>query len=411
MTRERERLYIGASGVSAGILGRSEENQRDSVFAYNPAVAEKDAVSLTMPVRLKSYTWAYGVHPLFEMHLPEGHLKAELVRRFSKSVRGFDNFALLSIVGPHQLGRISVTHTTANESLPEIKLSDVLVYDGAKDLFDDLMNTYAAYSGVSGVQPKVLVRDIGDTDSDVARLTHRGATHLVKAFNDSDFAQLAANEFFCMRAAFHTGLEVPECQLSEHGRFLVVKRFDIGDNAHLGFEDMCVLSGWGTDKKYDGSYQGCAKLIKTYVSPSRLTKALEDFFMMVALSAALQNGDGHLKNFGLLYEDCAEDADIRLAPAYDLVTTTVYQVNDIMGLLLGGSKAWPKRKMLVQFGRSACNLSEARCNELLANVHRGMNRAMAELSDYRETHPAFEAVGEKMAAAWATGLARSIEPK
>lgn len=77
MTRERDRLYIGASGVSAGILGRSEENQRDSVFAYNPAVAEKDAVSLTMPVRLKSYTWAYGVHPLFEMHLPEGHLKAE----------------------------------------------------------------------------------------------------------------------------------------------------------------------------------------------------------------------------------------------------------------------------------------------------------------------------------------------
>ncbi|PHN30438.1 type II toxin-antitoxin system HipA family toxin [Pseudomonas sp. ICMP 460] len=411
MSRQRDRLCIGVGSVAAGTLGRSEEHLRDSVFSYNAAVTEKDAVSLTMPVRLQSYNWAYGIHPLFEMHIPEGHLKAELVRRFSKSVRGFDDFALLGIVGPHQLGRISVAHHAGDESLPEIKLSKVLVYDGTKDLFDDLLKTYAAYSGVSGVQPKVLVRDAGDTVSEVGRLTHRGATHLVKAFNDTDFAHLAANEFFCMRAAFHTGLDVPECQLSQHGKFLVVKRFDIGATAYLGFEDMCVLSGWGTNKKYDGSYQGCAKLIKTYVSPHRVTKALEDFFMMVALSAALQNGDAHLKNFGLLYENCGEDADVWLAPAYDLVTTTVYQVNDIMGLLLGGSKAWPKRKMLVQFARSSCNLTEARCTQLLARVHSGVSRARVELSEYQSSHPEFEAFGERMSAAWASGLVRSIEPE
>lgn len=75
------------------------------------------------------------------------------------------------------------------------------------------------------------------------------------------------------------------------------------------------------------------------------------------------------------------------------MTTTVYSSNDIMGLLLGGSKAWPKRKRLVQFGRSSCGLTEARCNELLARVHDGMTRARAELSEYRSTHPEFEAVG------------------
>lgn len=406
MTRQDDRLFIGAGGVAAGTLGRSAQNQRDSVFSYHAEVAEKDAVSLTMPVRLESYNWAYGIHPLFEMHIPEGHLKEELVRRFSKSVRGFDNFALLAIVGPHQLGRISITHHASDESLPEIKLSDLLIHDGAKGLFDDLLNTYATYSGVSGVQPKVLVRDVEGLA--IGRLTHRGATHLVKAFNDVDFPQLAANEFFCLRAALHAGLEVPEFQLGQQGKLLVLKRFDIGESAYLGFEDMCVLSGWGTDKKYDGSYQGCAKLIKSYVAPHRVTKALEDFFTMVALSAGLQNGDAHLKNFGLLYENCAEDADIWLAPSYDLVTTTVYRSNDILGLLLGGSKAWPKRKLLVQFARSSCGLTEARCNELLANVHAGMQRALQELSDYRRTHPEFAEVGEKMTAAWAAGLKRSI---
>lgn len=408
MIKKSDRLYVGAGDVAAGTLGRNETNRRDCVFSYNEAVAEQDAVSLTMPVRLQSYNWEYGVHPLFEMHLPEGHLKDELVRRFSKSVRGFDDFALLSIVGPHQLGRISIAHDASDKSLPEIKLSGLLVYDGAKDLFNDLMNTYAAYSGVSGVQPKVLVRDVDDTSQDVARFTHRGATHLVKTFNDQEYPQLAANEFFCMRAAFHSGLEVPEFQLSRQGKFLVVKRFDIGDSTYLGFEDMCVLSGWATGRKYDGSYQGCAKLIKAYVTPSRVTKALEDFFMMVALSAGIQNGDGHLKNFGVLYESCAEDADIWLAPAYDLVTTTVYKSSDIMALLLGGSKAWPKRKMLVQFGRSSCGLSEARCNGLLARVQYGMSCAMKELSDYRGGNPEFERVGEKMTAAWTAGLARSI---
>lgn len=410
MIMDTDRLYIGAGGVAVGTLGRSANNTRDSIFSYNHPVAQEQAVSLTMPVRLESYNWEYGIHPLFEMNIPEGYLRDELVRRFSKSVRGFDDFALLGIVGPHQLGRISIAHQATDEPLPGVKLSTLLVHDGAKELFDDLMRTYASYSGVSGVQPKVLVRDIDDADTEVERLTHRGATHLVKAFNASDFPQLAANEFFCMRAALHCGLEVPECQLSLHGRLLVVKRFDIGNGAYLGFEDMCVLSGWGTRKKYDGSYQGCAQLIKSYVTPSRVSKALEDFFIMVALSAGIHNGDAHLKNFGLLYENCAEDADIWLAPAYDLVTTTVYNSNDIMGLLLGGSKAWPKRKMLVQFGRSACNLTEARCNELLNRVHAGMNRALAELSEYRRSHPEFEVVGAKMEAAWAAGLARSITP-
>jgi serine/threonine-protein kinase HipA len=78
MTRQHDRLYIGVGDVAAGTLGRSEENPRDSVFSYNSTVADKDAVALTMPVRLESYGWAYGIHPLFEMHIPEGHLKEDV---------------------------------------------------------------------------------------------------------------------------------------------------------------------------------------------------------------------------------------------------------------------------------------------------------------------------------------------
>ncbi|CAI8763330.1 type II toxin-antitoxin system HipA family toxin [Pseudomonas sp. IT-P294] len=402
---ERERLHISVSGIAVGALGRGQP-RGDSVFTYAENAQEQNAVSLTMPVRLESYTWDHGIHPIFEMNLPEGALRDELVRRFSKAVRGFDDFAMLAIVGPYQLGRVGIANAEdSNDRPPETSLADLLVHDGAQGLFDDLLHTYGQYSGVSGVQPKVLVRDNATT---VDRLTHRGATHLVKSFRPEEYPELAANEYFCMRAALHCGLEVPKFELSEHGKFLVVERFDLYDKGYLGFEDFCVLNAWPSKAKYDGSYEGAAKQIKEFVSPPLLNQALESFFKIVALSSGLKNGDAHLKNFGVLYEHCALDAQIRLAPAYDIVTTSVYIKSDSMALLLGGSKAWPKYKMLMRFGRSACNLTEGRCNELLQQVAHGMDVAMGEMTDYIKVHRAFAEVGEAMLEQWTSGIERSL---
>jgi serine/threonine-protein kinase HipA len=381
------------------------QDRVDSVFNYREEASAENAVSLTMPSRLESYGWQHGIHPVFEMNLPEGALRDELVRRFSKAVRGFDDFALLAIVGPYQLGRLSIASASMTDRPPETSLADLLVHDGAQDLFEDLLQTYGQYSGVSGVQPKVLVRDSAAT---IDRLTHRGSTHLVKAFRADEYPQLATNEYFCMRAAQHSGLEVPQFELSEHGKFLVIERFDLSATGYLGFEDFCVLNGWPSKAKYDGSYEGAARQIKAFVSPAWLNQALEAFFKIVALSAGLKNGDAHLKNFGVLYENCGDEAAIRLAPAYDIITTSVYIKNDSMALLLGGSKAWPKHKMLVRFGRTACNLTEARCNELLQQVTNGMQVAMGEIAEYSARHPAFAEMGAAMSGQWSSGMKRSL---
>ncbi|MET0775171.1 type II toxin-antitoxin system HipA family toxin [Pseudomonas sp. SW-3] len=401
----KDRLHISVSATAVGTLGRGQ-SRGDSVFTYAENAQEENAVSLTMPTRLESYTWEQGVPPIFEMNLPEGALRDELVRRFSKAVRGFDDFAMLAIVGPYQLGRVGIANAQdSSERPPETSLADLLVHDGAQGLFDDLLHTYGQYSGVSGVQPKVLVRDSATT---VDRLTHRGATHLVKSFRPEEYPELAANEYFCMRAALHCGLEVPTFELSEQGKFLVVERFDLNDKGYLGFEDFCVLNAWPSKAKYDGSYEGAAKQIKEFVSPPLLNQALESFFKIVALSSGVKNGDAHLKNFGVLYEHCAADAQISLAPAYDIVTTSVYIKSDSMALLLGGSKAWPKYKMLMRFGRSACNLTEGRCNELLQQVAHGMDVAMGEMALYIRANSGFAEVGEAMMDQWRSGVARSL---
>lgn len=79
-----------------------------------------------------------------------------------------------------------------------------------------------------------------------------------------------------------------------------------------------------------------------------------------------------------------------------------------MALLLGGSKAWPKHKMLMRFGRTACNLTEARCNQLLQQVANGMQVAMGEMAEYGASHPAFAAMGAAMIEQWSSGMERSL---
>jgi hypothetical protein len=62
---------------------------------------------------------------------------------------------------------------------------------------------------------------------------------------------------------------------------------------------------------------------------------MEKLFMLIALNCALRNGDAHLKNFGIVYDDVQGEA--RLAPVYDLVTTSVYLPKDSLALTLNGS--------------------------------------------------------------------------
>lgn len=398
-------LNVSVRGVSVGELARTDSAHKGASFRYRQSTEDRQAVSLTMPVRRDDYVWEYGLHPPFDMNLPEGMLKTRLQQMFSKVIRGFDDLDLLGIVGPHQLGRV-VVGGESERAMPGTSINELLVYDGAQGLFEDLLSRYAKFSGISGVQPKVLVRDEAADDYD--RVTHRGATHIIKAWREEDYPELAANEFFCMRAAQLSGLNVPNVQLSSGGKFLIVERFDVSEEGYLGMEDFCVLSGWSSNRKYDGSYEGCARQIKQMVDPSLIQESLMQFFKNVALSAAVKGGDHHLKNSALLYDHTGDDAIIRLAPAYDIVTTTPYNPQDMMALMMEGSKAFPKHKRLAHFGRVMCGMPERVVERTLQEIADGVSDARKEMIEYIEDNPQFEFVGAKMCEAWNAGVTRSL---
>lgn len=389
-------LTVWADSCRAGLLDRSPD-RRQYVFSYSPEAASLAAqVSLTMPLRLESWV-SRDLHPVFQMNLPEGAL-LEAIRRAIAKVAGNDDLTLLRVTGGNQIGRNSY-------SLPEHRypgiieshesLSDLLSYPDTVELFHSLVAKYALRSGVSGVQPKVMLEA-----SERATTTTCG--YIVKSWG-SDFPHLAANEYFCMSAVKRFGLPVPEFHLSDNGGLFIVKRFDVTEQGGpLGFEDFCSLQALGTSQKYNSTYERVAKSIKDFVSPEYTQKAREQFFATLVLSCMMRNGDAHLKNFGVLYENSG--AAVRLAPVYDVVTTVAYIPKDVPALALAGTKKWWTRSMLERFAITHLTLPVGKISSIISAAAEAVVDTREALTEYSADHPEFREIGTRMLHAWETGL-------
>src|SRR5208282_886841 len=220
-------IKVWTDGAESSLLDR--RGDRGSTFVYLPNALAERAVSVSMPVRLSSWDIPFGLPPIFEMNLPEGVLRERLRLAFAKATGTFDEFDLLSIVGRSQVGRIRYAGETEqlNEDVPFQSVDEILARRRDGDLFRYLLDKFASYSGISGVQPKILVRD--ETASAALRdskprlsQTYRGATHIVKFWEANEYPQLAANEYFCLTVAQKCGLEVPCYRLAEDGMVLVI---------------------------------------------------------------------------------------------------------------------------------------------------------------------------------------------
>lgn len=435
-------IDVFVNGVRSGRLSRLDPSGSSFVYqlrALKTAPGEgAQAVSLTMPLQPQSWDWDYGLLPIFEMNLPEGALRAKLRSRFAKALGQFDDIDLLSVTGRHQIGRLQYGGGM-EEALSQggsdgafsarggfQSVDEILRARRDGGLFEYLMERYAGRSGISGVQPKVLIQDTGKF-SPAQRFSAAGAqgrasislssaTHIVKLWEKTEYPELAANEYFCLRAAQRAGLKVPRFALSDSGEALVVERFDLdivpmdttaessesGQGRYKGFEDFCVLNGVNAQDKYRGSYESkLFRRLTDYVSPSKAHEDLRALFQLFVLNVILRNGDAHLKNFGMLYTSIS--GEVRLAPVYDIVTTTAYLPNDVMALTLKGSTRWPERKQLQYLGRSLCELRLADINAMIDHTAQAVRETQEEMTAYFE-HCTSPDIGKRMLEAWNLGL-------
>jgi serine/threonine-protein kinase HipA len=403
-------IRIWTDAAEAGLLDRYGE--RGSTFAYLPETPESRAVSVTMPVRLPSWNASFGLAPIFEMNLPEGFLRERLRLAFAKATGTFDDFDLLSVVGRSQLGRIRYTgdREQLHQDVPFQSVDEILERRRGGDLFRYLLERFASFSGISGVQPKILVRDekaFAETEHAGRRFSqsYKGATHIVKLWEPDEYPQLAANEYFCLIAARRCGLDVPPFRLAEDGMALVIDRFDLRtDGTYRGFEDFCVLNARRTDEKYRGSYEtSVMKRFGQFANSPHVNEDLEKLFTLIALNCALRNGDAHLKNFGILYDDVLGQA--RLAPVYDLVTTSVYLPQDRLALTLNGATTWPTAKDLRKLGETRAGATPAKVRQILERIDDAMAETATDVRHWINEHPEFAEIGQRMLKEWMIGSA------
>ena len=212
-----------------------------------------------------------------------------------------------------------------NFNINELKQSDVIVRAMQR-------------ISVSGVQEKFS----GLIDQNTIRIaeSNERSSYIVKpAPWDETIAtrkQIPANEHVTMQIAQQVyGIVTAEnglCFTKDGQMVYVTKRFDIlPDGTKAEMEDFATLVGRneqtnGTYFKYSGCYEDIAKCIRKSI-PAWMVD-MERFYELVVFNYIYANGDAHLKNFSVI----RQGGDYRLAPAYDLLNTSLHVIGDDFGL-------------------------------------------------------------------------------
>lgn len=358
-----QHIDIKVAGQPAGLLNKNSQFE----FTYHSDASS--SISVTMPLSTRHYQ-SGALLPIFEMNIPEGYVRYRITERLRKHIQ-VDDMLFLSLQGNGGIGCLSYeTPNIEQEEVTGEKLSEILAWQGRDDLFEELINKYLLHSTLSGVQPKVMIPEHHGKQKGAFILP----TLIVKT-SDENYPELAINEYICMTLAKACQLETPEFWLSDNHQMFVMRRFDLTAEGHcIGMEDMAVLQGKSTNHKYQGSYESIGKALNLYSSAPK--EDIETFFKMVVLSCLVGNGDGHLKNFAMLYND---PNDMRLSPLYDVVNTQIYMPDDTLALNLAKSKDFPGRQRMITFSQS---LGIKNGDKLLDELAVQVREELDKLSDY-----------------------------
>ena len=158
---------------------------------------------------------------------------------------------------------------------------------------------------------------------------------------------------------------------------LIVTRFDhTPEGGKLRLEDFAQIlnkrRGRDFSGKYDAAYEDVAAVIKQHSVRPEID--LARFFRRLIVFVLVGNCDAHLKNFSLL----ETDVGLRLSPAYDIVSTALYDGFD-QNIALAINRATPNLgqvtpALLTQFGLGI-GLSQRAVDQIFADLRSRAKRA------------------------------------
>ncbi len=351
----------------------------------------QNSITLSLPNTKRFYTYEHRFPPFLETFLPEGYLYEIFKNLLTKEYGYIDDYLIFSKLSPNIQSRVLFKSDFSKLDFDFLDIENIIEND-SNDTFKKLLDTFLNKNAISGVQPKT-----------VALLKDKETLHIkeyiIKTWGE-EYPRLAENEYFCLKACEKAGITIPNITLSKNKQFLIVENFIFQEKQPLGFEEILSLQDKNRDKKYNGSYEQVAKTIYQFASQKK--ESLTAYYKTVVMNYLLKNGDAHLKNFGLLFND--DFTHIWFSPVYDVINTTSYIFQDKPALMLNGKKVWFDKETLVAFGRKHCLLTQKEATHFYQECESALKYIMGEIENYILDNPEFETVGRRMVASFQVSL-------
>jgi len=293
--------------------------------------------------KLMSKPWAkkQKLHPVLSNLLPEGALRELMAQGLKTHI---DNeFQIFTYLGQDLPGALVATPMEPGD-VPESVLTTHGKARAIQFKGDDKDNKFS----LAGIQMKFSMKEKDGRYN----LTKNGelGDWIIKT-PSTKHENVPLNEYTAMTLAALAGVDIPDIKLvnldkldnlpqinlpNEKSAF-AIKRFDRAENTRIHMEDFAqILVKYPHEKYNSASYEQIAKVIYDY-SGDGLADA-QQFARRLLVNILLANGDAHLKNWSLLYQDKITPG---LSPAYDIVTTRVYIEGETQyALNLGKTKEW-----------------------------------------------------------------------
>lgn len=384
-------VWLGSTRI--GVIHQRVDYSRFALSHEYRADPDRPVLGMVFEQDLsRTHAAALRLPPWFSNLLPEGVLREWIAD--DRGVSADREMELLAQVGHDLPGAVRVLAAEDPASVPADGTAPVPPDHDVGDQREPIIPV-GGHPGwrfsLAGVQLKFSMLTQGD------RLTlpayGEGGDWIVK-LPDLQHPDVPRNEFAMMSLAGAAGIEVPALRLVHReevsglpGRVwpgreewaYAIRRFDRADDRRLvHIEDLAQVCNLYPERKYSGNYESVASLLYRRHD----VWALQQFARRLAFMVLIGNGDGHLKNWSLIYRDPRRPT---ISPAYDLVATAPYRINgaaEDLALRFGGTKLFRRvnlglfRRLQDRLGATGAGLPES--------VADTVTRAVAEWPRFAE---------------------------
>lgn len=337
-------VKIEIDGIFTEVGAITGKTHHDAVFAYSDEYLGNPIsrpISLGLPLVKKVFDPA-STRTFFEGLLPEGFIRQSVASALRAAPD--DYITILKELGSECLGAIKITDTAKRPvksdyrplSLTAIK---ALAKEGATRSAALLVKAHLSLTGASGK-----VGLYYDEDSGKWYLPKGDApsTHIVKQ-SHVRLENIVINEQLCLLTAGRLGIRTPDSFIVETGSntddnvLFATRRYDRLINSgtriinglrapfRLHQEDFAQALGIPAVQKYEHAGGDYLKRMFNMIR-SFSANPLEDqlaLWKICVFNFLVGNTDNHIKNISVVYS--SDLKTIRLAPAYDIISTRIYK--------------------------------------------------------------------------------------